>query len=70
MKEELEEKLMISQVFSMVEGNQPSTCLLDLAEFDTMDVEVEEDSAELRAETGVMDRKLMAWLEQIPPIQR
>ena len=73
-KDEMEEKLMISQVFSILGvpgGNQPS-CLLDLAEFDTMDMEVEdlEGNAEIRSEAGAMDIRLMAWLETVPPIQR
>ena len=50
----------------MAGGEQPD-CLLDLAEFDTLEEAEEGERAE---EGGVVDARLMAWLEEVAPLHR
>ena len=60
----MDEKLAISHVFSLLGapgGDQPS-CLPDLAEFDTLEEEEEQD--------GFKDIRLMEWIESASPLQR
>ena len=65
-RNEIDEKLEISHVFSLLGapgGDQPS-CILDLAEIDTFE---EDDYVE---EDGFKDIQLMDWIESVSPLHR
>ena len=62
-RDEVDEREAQAQLFSLLGGGRERPdCLIDLAELDTADMQQQDDQQE--------DPRLMADLEQVPPLHR